>query len=116
VQPGGRELQQCDLEGPWRVARFVEQDEYDRAALASLGPGLGHVSAQVGQSGGHTVCEGHGARSCCGSAEPLLKHLKVPDRVPMVLPLLLEDHVQALQHGVVFPRVAGAAGRDAVPL
>ena len=34
----------------------------------------------------------------------------------MVLPLLLEDHVQALQHGVVFPRVAGAVGRDAVPL
>ena len=50
------------------------------------------------------------------SAGPFLKHLKVPDRVPVVLPLLLEDHVQALQHGVVFPRVAGAVGRDAVPL
>ena len=34
----------------------------------------------------------------------------------MVLPLLLEDHVQALQHGVVLPRVARAVGRDAVPL
>jgi len=34
----------------------------------------------------------------------------------MVLPLLLEDHEQALQHGVVFPRVARAVGRDAVPL
>jgi hypothetical protein len=50
------------------------------------------------------------------SAEPLLEHREVPDRVPMVLPLLLEDHVQALQHGVVLARVAGAVGRDAVPL
>ena len=28
----------------------------------------------------------------------------------MVLPLLFEDHVQALQNGVVFPRVARAVG------
>jgi ubiquinone/menaquinone biosynthesis C-methylase UbiE len=50
------------------------------------------------------------------SAGPFLEHLEVPDRVPVVLPLLLEDHVQALQHGVVFPRVARTVGRDAVPL
>jgi len=30
-------LQQCDLGRPWRVAWFVEQDEYDTAALASIG-------------------------------------------------------------------------------
>src|SRR5450755_300932 len=30
-----------------------------------------------------------------GSAGPFLEHLEVPDRVPMVLPLLLEDHLQA---------------------
>ena len=52
------------------------------------------------------------------SYEParLLQHIEVPDRVPMVLPLLLEDHVQALKHGVFFPGVAGAIGRDAVAL
>jgi uncharacterized protein len=50
------------------------------------------------------------------SAGPFLEHLKIPDRVPMVLPLLLEDHLQALQDGVFFPRVAGATGRDADPL
>lgn len=33
-------------------------------------------------------------------AGPFLEQLEVPDRVPMVLPLLLEDHMQALQHGV----------------
>jgi hypothetical protein len=38
------------------------------------------------------------------------------DILAVVLPLLLEDHVQALQHGVVFPRMAGAGGREAVPL
>ena len=37
MQPGGRELRQCDLGRPWRVAWFVEQDEYDTAALASIG-------------------------------------------------------------------------------
>ena len=37
VRPGGRELRQCHLGRPWRVAWFVEQDEYDAAALASIG-------------------------------------------------------------------------------
>ena len=37
MQPGGRELWQYDLGRPWRVAWFVEQDEYDTAALASIG-------------------------------------------------------------------------------
>ena len=37
VKPGDRELQQCDLGRPWRVAWSVEQDEYDTAALASIG-------------------------------------------------------------------------------
>jgi SRSO17 transposase len=37
VPPGGRELRQCDLGRPWRVAWFVEQDECDTAALASIG-------------------------------------------------------------------------------
>jgi hypothetical protein len=50
------------------------------------------------------------------SAGSFLEHLEVPDRVPMVLPLLLEDHMQALQHSVVLARVTRAGGRDAVPL
>ena len=50
------------------------------------------------------------------SAGSSLEHLEVPDGVPMVLPLLLEDHMKALQHSVVFARVARAGGRDAVPL
>jgi hypothetical protein len=37
TQPGGRELQPCDLGRPWRVGWFVEQDEDDTAALASIG-------------------------------------------------------------------------------
>jgi hypothetical protein len=50
------------------------------------------------------------------STGSFLEYLEVPDRVSVVLPLLLEDHMQALQHGVVFSRVARTAGRDAVPL
>ena len=49
------------------------------------------------------------------SAGPLLQYMEVPDRVPMVLPLLFEDHVQALQHGGVLPRVSGALRRDTDP-
>ena len=69
VQPGGHELQQCDLGRPWRVAWFVEQDEYDTAALASIGDVadcVARADAQVRAVLGEVMAQGRSTAVASG--------------------------------------------------
>jgi SRSO17 transposase len=69
VQPGGRGLRPWDLGRPWRVAWFVEQDEYDTAALASIGDVadcVARADAQVRAVLGEVMAQGRSTAVASG--------------------------------------------------
>ena len=69
MQPGGRGLRPWDLGRPWRVAWFVEQDEYDTAALASIGDVadcVARADAQVRAVLGEVMAQGRSTAVASG--------------------------------------------------
>ena len=67
-----------------------------------------YVGVRRSQTEESTHVNGIGGVTGLRSA-PLLKRIEIPHGVPVVLPLLLEDDVQAVQHGVLPARVAGSS-------
>ena len=101
-----------------QLARARGWDGYldlgSKHSFVSNGPGSFVCPANAAALlGGGLPVTREGLRLDKRSAGQGLQYRQVPDRVPMVLPFLLKDHVQALQHSVVLVRVARGGGSNA---